>query len=352
MLRSNGMSFPKHPPGTTDFGKRSRTETLVSFAILLTLAGIAATILLQQRHYFSPFLAALAEPTSSPASPTGQKESDLSAYAGTGLSAMSSMESFGPDDLYKKIDGRDDLYLTAGMVAMQCQRFSGKGAGESWVEVFVYDMGSPDNAFTVYSKQKRPGVQELGELAYQTPNSLHFAHGKYYVEILAATDAEPIRQAMREYRNHFIASVEGGSGSAARDMALFPSQDLRAGSISRSGADDFGIEGFQNVFLAMYRIDEVDVTAFLHRCSSPNEAADLAAAYRDSFGSFDKKSIGGQVTPTGPDIPGGTMIKVLDTYKIVFSRGSFVAGVHESSQHPPAEKVAALLARKLAEAAK
>jgi hypothetical protein len=343
------MSLQKRPPGTTDFGERSRTETLVSLTILLALAAIAATMLLRQVNYSSPFLAALAEPTSSPAAPAGQKESDLSAYAGTGLSAMSPMESFTPDDLYKKIDGRADLYLTAGMIGLRCQRLAGQGDGEPWVEVFVYDMGSPDNAFTVYSKQKRPGVQELTELAYQTPNSLHFAHGRYYVEILASADTEPIRQAMREYRDHFLLAVEGGSGTAAKDMALFPSQDLRAGSISRSGEDDFGIKGFQNVFLAVYRIDGVDVTAFLHRCASPKEASDLAAAYRDSFG---KKSFGGQVTPTGQDIPGGFLIKVLDTYKIVFSRGPFVAGVHESPQRQAAEKVAASLARKLSEMAK
>jgi hypothetical protein len=46
------------------------------------------------------------------------------------------------------------------------------------------------------------------------------------------------------------------------------------------------------------------------------------------------------------------LIKVLDTYKIVFSHGAFVAGVHESPQRQAAEKVAAALARKLAEEAR
>jgi hypothetical protein len=260
---------------------------------------------------------------------------------------MSPMETFGPDDLYKKIDGRAELYLTAGVVGMRCQRLAERAQADSWMEVFVYDMGAPDNAFTVFSKQRRPGVQELSELAYQTANSLHFAHGKYYVEIVAGAPSESIRQAMGDWRERFTAYVQGGSGTIAQDIALFPTGHLRPGSISRSGEDDFGIEGFEGVLLAVYTVGGVDVTAFLSRRESAAEAAKLAEAYADTYRPF-----GGQVAPTGAEIPGGSLITVLDTTKIVFARGRFVAGVHESPSRPAAEKVAALLDRKLSEAGK
>ncbi|MGA2265701.1 MAG: DUF6599 family protein [Phycisphaerae bacterium] len=327
-----------------------KIETLVSIAILLALGAIAATMILRQVHYTSSFLAALAAPStnstsSAPAAPQG---GDLSAYAGKDLAVMSPMESFTPDDLYKKIDGRADLYQTAGVVGMRCQRLAQTADRQSWLEAFIYDMGDPDNAFTVYSKQRRPGVQEFAERAYQTSNAMYFAHGKYYVEIVAGTGGEALVQAMQEYRQNFISSVAGKATSEINSiMALFPTEDLQPGSISRSGEDDFGIEGFQNAFLAVYRVDGTNVTAFLNRLASAKEAADAAAAYRNSFQSF-----GGQVEPAGADIPNGSVITVLNTTKIVFAVGPFVAGVHESPQRAAAEKVAARLAKKLSEAAK
>jgi len=70
------------------------------------------------------------------------------------------------------------------VTGMKCQRFRDRSDAAAWIEVFVYDMAELKNAFTVFSKQRRPGVEELGELAYATPNSLHFDQGKYYVEIV------------------------------------------------------------------------------------------------------------------------------------------------------------------------
>ena len=55
---------------------------------------------------------------------------------------MSAPENFRPDDVYNKIDGKADLYLTAGFVHMTCQRFELKAANDDWMEWFVYDMGT------------------------------------------------------------------------------------------------------------------------------------------------------------------------------------------------------------------
>ena len=126
---------------------------------------------------------------------------------------------------------------------------------------------------------------------------------------------------------------------------LFPPQGLRAGSISRAGAEDFGVKGFEGVFLAAYEVDGKTVTAFLVRQPSAEAATQAAAAYRESFRSF-----GATIQPAPAEIPGGSVITLLDTTKIVFARGSFVAGVHESPTRPAAVKVAQELYGALAEA--
>ncbi|MCJ7544296.1 MAG: hypothetical protein MUP47_06980 [Phycisphaerae bacterium] len=319
-------------------------ETAVGAAILAALAAIAATIVARQVNYRSVFLTSLDFP--SPASPgAAAPEVDLSAYAPEGFAPMSAAESFGPEDLYNKIDGRADLYLTAGVVALRCQRFAERANAESWMEVYVYDMHSADNAFTVYSKQKRPEAAELTALTYQTSSSLHFVHGRYYVEIVTGSGSETILRAEREYRQKFIASVPGGPGPATQDAGLFPAGGLQAGSIWRAGAEDFGVKGFEGTFLATFQVHGTTVIAFLARRPSPEAAAQAAAAYRESFRSF-----GATIELAPAEVPGGSVITMLGTTKLVFSCGPFVAGVHESPNRPAAQKVAAALYAALAEA--
>lgn len=329
------MAWPKRMGGAM--------ETAVSVAVLLALAAIGATMIARQVNYRSAFLASLDSP--SPAPPRAAAEIDLSAYTPKGFAAMSAAESFGPEDLYNKIDGRADLYLTAGFVALRCQRFAERADAESWMEVYAYDMGSADNAFTVYSKQKRPKAAEMAALAYQTSSSLCFVHGRYYVEIVSGSENETILRAQREYRENFTASVAGGAGPATGDAALFPSGGLRAESIWRAGPADFGVKGFEGAFLATYQADGATVIAFLARRAGREAAAQAAEAYRQSFRSF-----GAMIEPAPAEIPGGSVITMLDTTKVVFSCGPFVAGVHESPNRPAAQKVAAALYAALAEA--
>ena len=181
-------------------------------------------------------------------------------------------------------------------------------------------------------------MEELGDMAYATPNSLYFDQGKYYVEIVAAATTDRLRAAMRQYWQKFAAAVDVGKSRLSSELALFPTDGLRQGSISRSDPGEFGIEGFDNVYTAVYSVDGVEVTAFLSRRQSAEEATRLASAYQKLFEQF-----GGKSRPAGDDIPGGVAIEILGTHKIVFARGTVVAGVHESPSREAAHKVGLLL---------
>jgi len=85
------------------------------------------------------------------------------------LSAFSAPETFTADNLYDKVDGKADLYLTAGFVGLQCQRLALKATNDVWMEWFVYDMGTLPQAFSVFSLQRRAEAQtlDLTPFAYQ-----------------------------------------------------------------------------------------------------------------------------------------------------------------------------------------
>ena len=103
-------------------------------------------------------------------------ESDLPALidtAGSGTAAFSLPERFGPETLYEKINGRADLYLSSGFASLKTQRFGVDEAAGAWVELYIYDMTTPENAFSVFSMQRREDAQAAGTVpnGYRTENA-------------------------------------------------------------------------------------------------------------------------------------------------------------------------------------
>jgi len=349
------MAGPEGPRG-------SISQTLIGVLILLILAGITATILHRQLVYVSP-LTAQADGGKSTgtgntpavngnapiASKPCQAEPSPAAplrFMPPGLSEMTPEESFGPDELFEKIDGRAELYLAAGFVALHCQRFADAQDCNQWMETFVYDMGTPDNAYSVFSQQRRPGVKDsdVAQQAYMTQNSLHLAHSRYYVEIVQATPTPRMTDAAVAFARKFVADIAGG-GKKLVELELFPADNLRPGSISRATENQFGIEGLDNVYTAVYVVEGKTVTAFLSRRKSPQEADILAKAYADFFLPFGAKTIA-KDSPVG----GAKTLEIDGTFKCVFTRGSLLAGVHEAPDAASARAVAEKMSRKLTEA--
>ncbi|MCK5196623.1 MAG: hypothetical protein KAQ71_22615, partial [Desulfobulbaceae bacterium] len=57
------------------------------------------------------------------------------------LKPLNSPEVFGPDNLYEKINGQAELYLSAGFVHLKSQWFAEAENPDSLFEVYIYHMG-------------------------------------------------------------------------------------------------------------------------------------------------------------------------------------------------------------------
>jgi hypothetical protein len=329
------MTRPVSPRGGT-------TQTVAGVLILLVLGGIAGTILYRQFAYHP---SGEAQPRSGGPGAVANPDAAAAEFIPEGMVPMTPPESFGPERLSDKIDGRAELYLSAGFVMLSCQRFADSRDGNQWMEVFVYDMGAPANAYSVFSQQRRPNVGDVdvAEHAFLTPNSLHLAHGEYYLEIVQAAATQRMAEAALAFARRFVAGAKAARRKLA-ELEMFPKTDLRTGSISRATEDQFGIEGFDDIYTAIYVINGKQVTAFLSRRKSAQEAAGLAKAYQDYFLPF-----GGKVVASNSPAEGAKTIEIDGTYKCAFNRGPVLAGVHEAPDAASAEAVAAELNKKLAE---
>ena len=190
-VESSQLFFRMKPAGY----ESSQTEKWVGVLVLLCLAAIAGGIFLKQ-YSFNPavLVARNLEPKGAVSKTTGNTGDWLPPE----LAVFGAPESFTPDNLYDKIDGKAELYLAAGFVRMNCQRFALKDATDQWLEWFVYDMGTVPQAFSVFSAQRRAEGQplDLTEYAYRTRNSLYFICGSNYIEAVASSASEPLMNAM------------------------------------------------------------------------------------------------------------------------------------------------------------
>ena len=325
----------------------SKTETWVGYAILLVLVVIAGGIFLIQSRYKQSILKPGLLQTESPSQdvPLTSSLRDLIQFAPDSLTPLTPPETFGPENLSDKINGKAELYLSAGFVGLVSQRFAIENEPTVWMEAFIYDMGSPRGSYAVYSLQKRSEATELdtGDFAYRTENALYFVHGSYYVEIVASVAQESMAKLILSFGDNFVGKTTAGS-EAINEFSLFPSKYLNKASISLLPSDAFGFQQFDSIFTAQYEVEDTELTAFLSQRKSPTEAVMLVESYTLFLIEF-----GGTELQSTLNIPGAKLVEIMDTFELIFSRGSILAGVHGAENRKAAEELALMLNQSLAE---
>ncbi len=330
--------------------KLGGAEQWVGFIILLCLAGIAAGVYFKQFSFNPAVLAAAtvapeaAKVASAPA--TGDAASILPALPPE-FAVMSAPENFGLDDVYNKIDGKADLYLTAGLVHMTCQRYALKAANDDWMEWFTYDMGALPSAFSVFSLQRRAEGKTIGltPFAYQTDNAIYFVSGRYYVEAVTAMPVPAMMTGMMAMAREFVAAHPPGP-SVIPELKLFPQENREVDNDGLQMADAFGFDGFTNVFTAKYQVPSgatnFEVLAYLEITKTVADATKLRDAYRSFL-----LTNGGKEMESGGAAELGKPINFMDSIEIVFAESNMVAGVHAAPDTAAAAKVSPPLANRL-----
>lgn len=327
-----------------------KIETIISAAILALLAAVSATVFYQQFRFNPAVLTATEQGrVASTREPTGDGPPETSIVPlPDAVAPLSAPERFDPATLSDKIDGKAELYLSAGFRRLETQRFRARDAGGGWMELFLYDMGSRENAFAVYSSQQREDAQPLdvSRDSYRTENALYWVHGPYYAELIASESSEPVRQAMQAIAVSMVAGQEV-ENPVADLSSIFPEPQLRDNGITLIPSDAFGFSKLKRVYTAEYELARGDFTAFLSDQGTADSAAAAAEAYRQFLLEF-----GGQAleSPALPETASEVMVvEILGSYEIIFSRGRFLAGVHEAPETAPAIALATALRQRIDE---
>ena len=323
--------------------KVSAPQKLTGYGILAALGLIIVGLLVQQSRFNPAVIVALRAPELKGRPQAGSTPA-LAATAAlipevAGFTPLAPVESYNPDNLSDKIDGKAELYLSAGFKEMSCRSFGQGGSGGAHVEAFVYDMGSAPNAFAVFSGQRRSGSPSipLTANAYATTNALFFTQGKYYVEIVADRAGETLQKSLGDYAAALLTKLPA-VGEAQDAAALFPKEGLARETVRLCAADSFGCEGLNNMLTGEYDLKAGKATAFVAVRDTPEQAQAEAKRYLDFL------AANGYQKVQAPGAPGDLPVLALDnSFEIVFVEGRTLAGVHDATTLAAALELAAKL---------
>jgi hypothetical protein len=309
--------------------KISEAQRLTGYAILLALGLITIWLLVQQSR-LNPAVTAMLQATGV----AGRTQARaLAATAGfipevAGFTPLAPAQSYAPENLSDKIDGKAELYLSAGFQEMSCRSFTLEKPQGTHLEVFLYDMGEPQNAYAVFSSQRRPGSAPIAltNNAYATANALFFTKGKFYVEMVADRAVEALPVTLEAFTTALLANLPSEAGEAGNATALFPGAGLARDSVRLNAADAFGLEGFNNVYTAEYSLKDGSATAFLAERQTSEQAQAEAERFREFLTANGYREI------RAPGAPAHLTILGLDnSIEIIFLQGRTVAGVHDAT---------------------
>lgn len=266
----------------------------------------------------------------------------------SGIEALSDIAEYEDSTLFDFLNGGAELYFDYGIVAVASGEYA-IGSDRS-IEVSLYDMGSAENAFGIYSNLRYPGADflEIGAEAMVTAGSLDFWKDRYYCRLVAFDTDSATRAAMVTLAESTAANITG-SGDLPDIVRRLP-VDGRVGRSEKYFRGQLGLNNIryvagENLFMldartegvvAQYRIGERLMTAFIIAYPDADTARRASESYLGFLAERGELSQYGQVT--------GLMLND-GNHVLVSRRNAYVAGTWDA---PSAETGSALVGRVLA----
>jgi hypothetical protein len=223
-------------------------------------------------------LAAAQSASTTPASAPAASHSDyLNCHFVPGWEQSGAKRQHTADNLFDYRDGAAEGYLIYSFVRMEgidCQ------SGSTTLAIDVSDMTDADSAYGMFSANRDPKepIVKFGMGGQLLPQSLLFAKGKYYIEIVE-TDGNPTSN-QAETLKAFAAKMEAlleGRDTAPEALKWFPNEDQVSARLVPESV--LGLRILKRGYVAQYRQGQ----AFVVLEDSPQAAADVMKKLRGRF---------------------------------------------------------------------
>lgn len=103
---------------------------------------------------------------------------------------------YDPESLYDYINGGAELYISYGFKEVLSRTFTNADGEEIQVEIF--DMQNPENAYGVFSQQREEEETQFGQGSQVVLGSIIFWKDRYFVSMMNHNETPEVKKGMRE----------------------------------------------------------------------------------------------------------------------------------------------------------
>ena len=127
--------------------------------------------------------------------------------------------------LYGYMDGGAEVYLAFDFREVFVRKYADAEKNELVLD--IYDMGSPAEAFGMFSCDRQDPEAKIGQGSEYGPGLLRFWRGRYFVSVTVSGNEAKAEKAVLELGNA-VAPLLGPDGALPEMIKLLPSAGLRA----------------------------------------------------------------------------------------------------------------------------
>ncbi|KAF0245148.1 MAG: hypothetical protein FD167_3567 [bacterium] len=281
-------------------------------------------------------------PSSTNNANAGSKEGEQfipAEIAGLAWKRKPEIEKFTTENLYDKVDGRENLYKSFEFQLLLAADYNFNTDPSRFIQVELYDMTSPKSALGVFSSERpsHPNAAKIGNDAYTETNGAFFWKGQYYVRVIGSDNEKSTEEAATKIAKTIAEKLPESKDTAAIENPL-PKENQVPNSFSIIPDSAFGQAFLRNVYSARYKIDNIELTGFLMTNDSADKAKSIVKQYQESMASFGKFNL---VTSDPAEI---YHLEAFGSHYVIFSKGNTVGGVMEADKKDPAIKLIKQLA--------
>jgi hypothetical protein len=190
-----------------------------------------------------------------------------------------------PETLYEYIDGAAPTYTDAGFVLLSHSEWRPSGGKEgAYVELDIYDMGSPLGALDVLVDGRTPQTRylDIGNEAQASDEGIDLRVGRYYAKLVARRDVE----GQKEFVKAIAAALAKAAPAGPADDALvtpLPSANMVRHSAAYVTKGHLGREFLSKVREAAYEVQGKRVRMFVIDAGDPDKAKAIISEWKESM---------------------------------------------------------------------
>jgi len=276
--------------------------------------------------------------------PTSQVLSQkIASLTPKGWEIFDKIKHFTAQNLYERINGRAEFFLAYDMIRMTFASFISKSNKGQFIDLSIYDMKTPTNAFGVFSGERAPGELpvRLGRAGYRSDANFFIWKGRYYIRIISSGSTQEFKKIGMDMARTVTGFLQD-SGEPVWGLAALPRVDRVPGSVQYVKVDAMGLDFMRDTYLARYQKGKVTLAVFLSRRDTPETAKGVVRRYAKYARKYCK---GVDRIRKGP-----VELVICDmggNYDIIFQKGRLVGGVSSVDDRTLAMQVAIDLWKKV-----